>query len=206
MALTTNYTSLCNILSTATWVTSRPRPSVLSEHHAYPLRSTISCSPTTRIYQKYPEIPAINHYQPWNINLRIRTYTTVFIKLWSAAIRRRFWNKKRCKTCTRHWTNEKYSRTFCDKTASFGWSRTESRPISSFHNLLYFKNYFIKHFKLVYGKNVVMVTSTTGIMFVLFFARTFVCGEFYEGGPRVRLPPMKWSEMAISLRNCYTRS
>jgi hypothetical protein len=27
------------------------------------------------------------------------------------------------------------------------------------------------------------------------------CGEFYEGGPRVGRPPVKWSTIAESLRN-----
>jgi hypothetical protein len=48
---------------------------------------------------------------------------------------------------------------------------------------------------------VVKVTLATGIMFLLFFACTFGCGEFYEGGPRMRPPPMKWSSISESLRN-----
>jgi hypothetical protein len=43
---------------------------------------------------------------------------------------------------------------------------------------------------------VVVVTLTTGIMFLLLLACTFGCGEFYEGGPRVSRPPMKWSAIA----------
>jgi len=43
-----------------------------------------------------------------------------------------------------------------------------------------------------------MVTLTTGIMFLLFSACTFGCGEFYKGGHR---PRMKWSAIAESLRN-----
>jgi hypothetical protein len=43
----------------------------------------------------------------------------------------------------------------------------------------------------------VMVTLTTGIMFLLF---TFGCGEFYEGGASVRRPPIGWSAIAEGLR------
>jgi hypothetical protein len=35
---------------------------------------------------------------------------------------------------------------------------------------------------------------------------TFGCGEFYDGGPRVTLPPMKWSATAESLRNTALQS
>jgi hypothetical protein len=42
-----------------------------------------------------------------------------------------------------------------------------------------------------------MVTLTAGV-FLLF---TSGRGEFYEGGPRVRRPLMKWSAIAESLRN-----
>jgi hypothetical protein len=38
-----------------------------------------------------------------------------------------------------------------------------------------------------------MVTMTTGIMFLLY---AFGCGEFYEGGPRVCRPRMKWAAIA----------
>jgi hypothetical protein len=46
-----------------------------------------------------------------------------------------------------------------------------------------------------------MVTLTSSIMFVLFFTCNFWCGKFYEGGPRVRRPPMKLSAIAKSLRS-----
>jgi hypothetical protein len=38
-------------------------------------------------------------------------------------------------------------------------------------------------------------------MFSYSLAYTFGCGEFYEGGPRVRRPPVKWLAIAESLRN-----
>jgi hypothetical protein len=41
------------------------------------------------------------------------------------------------------------------------------------HNYLSFNNYFVKYFKLVYIKNVVMLTSATGIMFLLFTCMHF---------------------------------
>jgi hypothetical protein len=47
---------------------------------------------------------------------------------------------------------------------------------------------------------VVIVTLTAGIMFLLFFACTFGYGEVYEGGPRVRRPPVKWPAIAESVR------
>jgi hypothetical protein len=86
----------------------------------------------------------------------------------------------------------------CAKTAFVGWPSTESRWITSFHNFLSFSHYFRKYFKLLYRKNVVMVTLTTGIMCLLF---TFGRAEFHEGGPRVSRPPMRWSAIAVSLRN-----
>jgi hypothetical protein len=44
----------------------------------------------------------------------------------------------------------------------------------------------------------VMVNLTTGITLLLL---TFGCGKFYEAGPRVRRPPMKWSVIVERLRN-----
>jgi hypothetical protein len=47
-----------------------------------------------------------------------------------------------------------------------------------------------------------MVTLTTGMMLFLFkIACSLGCGEFYEGVQRVRRQPVKWSEIAESLRN-----
>jgi hypothetical protein len=54
---------------------------------------------------------------------------------------------------------------------------TESRRISSSHNLLSYNRYCRKYFKLVYRKYVVMVTLTTGIMFLL-----FTCMHFWVWG------------------------
>jgi hypothetical protein len=45
-----------------------------------------------------------------------------------------------------------------------------------------------------------MVTFTTGIMFAL-LACSFWRGEFYEGGPLVRQPPVKWSAIVEIFRN-----
>jgi hypothetical protein len=42
-------------------------------------------------------------------------------------------------------------------------------------------------------------------MFPLFTCTHFGCGEFYEGGPRVRRPRMKWSAMDESLRNTHLK-
>jgi hypothetical protein len=88
----------------------------------------------------------------------------------------------------------------CDKTAFIGSPSAKIGRISYFHNFLYFSHYFRKYFKLVHRKTVVMVTLTTGIMFLLFNCMPF-CGEFYEGSPRVRRPPIKWSAIAEILRN-----
>jgi hypothetical protein len=47
-----------------------------------------------------------------------------------------------------------------------------------------------------------MINLTSGVMFLLFTCIHFcVCGEFDEGGPRVRWPPVNWSTIAESLRN-----
>jgi hypothetical protein len=56
---------------------------------------------------------------------------------------------------------------------------------------------------LVYRKSLVMVmvTVTTGMMTYLFACTYFWCGEFYEGGPCMRWPPVKWSATAESVRN-----
>jgi hypothetical protein len=39
------------------------------------------------------------------------------------------------------------------------------------------------------------------MMFLLFSCMRCSVREFYEGGPRVLLPPTKWSVIAESLRN-----
>jgi hypothetical protein len=83
----------------------------------------------------------------------------------------------------------------CVKTAFVGRHSADSRRIGSFHKFLSFNPYFRKYFKLVYRANVVVLTSTTDVMFLLFSS------EFYEGVPRVRRPPAKWSATAWSLRN-----
>jgi hypothetical protein len=46
-----------------------------------------------------------------------------------------------------------------------------------------------------------MVTLATGIMFLIFTCMHYWCGEFYDGGSRVRRPAMKWSAAAESFRN-----
>jgi hypothetical protein len=38
------------------------------------------------------------------------------------------------------------------KIAFVGSTSTESRRVSTVHNFVFFNNYFIKYFKLVYGK------------------------------------------------------
>jgi hypothetical protein len=89
----------------------------------------------------------------------------------------------------------------CTKTTFAGWPSLESRQISSFRNFLSFMHNFRKYFKLVYRTNVVMVTLATGVMFLLFTSMHFWVGEFYEGGPSVHWPPMKWFTIGESLRN-----
>jgi hypothetical protein len=51
-----------------------------------------------------------------------------------------------------------------------------------------------------------VVTLNTGIMFLLFTYMHSGCGEFYEGGPHVRRPLVKWSVFAQILRNTAVRS
>jgi hypothetical protein len=50
-------------------------------------------------------------------------------------------------------------------------------------------------------KNMVMVTITVGIMFLLFTIMHFWCEEFYEDTPHVHLQPMNWAAITESLRN-----
>jgi hypothetical protein len=61
----------------------------------------------------------------------------------------------------------------CAKTAFVGWPSTESSWITSFHNFLSYIHYIRKCYKLVYRKNVVMVTLTISIMFLLFTCMHF---------------------------------
>jgi hypothetical protein len=61
----------------------------------------------------------------------------------------------------------------CAKTTFVGSPSIASRRISSFHNFLSFNGYFRKYFKFTYRKNVVMVTLTTGVMFLLFTCMHF---------------------------------
>jgi hypothetical protein len=56
----------------------------------------------------------------------------------------------------------------CAETFFVSW-RTESRRINSFPNFLSLNQYFRKCFKLVFRKNVIPVTLTTGIIFLLFW-------------------------------------
>jgi hypothetical protein len=99
--------------------------------------------------------------------------TEMFLKLWSVAVRqvvrRRFRKKKRTVqkfiSGTARIKNTPIH--VCVKTAFTGWPSTESRKSSYFHNFLCFSHYCGKYKKLVY-RNVVMVTLTTGLMFLLF--------------------------------------
>jgi hypothetical protein len=71
----------------------------------------------------------------------------------------------------------------CAKTAFVVWPSTESGRISSSHNFLSYNHYFRKCFKLVNIKNLVMVTLTTGITFLL-----FTCMHFWVWGTLRRWP------------------
>jgi hypothetical protein len=82
-----------------------------------------------------------------------------------------------------------------------GWPSAENRQISSFHDFLSYNYYFITWFKLLYRKNVVMVTLTTSINLSCSLSCAFWCGKIYEGGPRVCRPPIKWSAITEILRN-----
>jgi hypothetical protein len=89
----------------------------------------------------------------------------------------------------------------CAKTALLVDLRQKVGKLVLCITFLCFSHYFRKYFKLVYRKNVVIVTLTTGIMFIQFACMHFGHGEFYEGGSRVRRPPVKSSPIAESLRN-----
>jgi hypothetical protein len=91
--------------------------------------------------------------------------------MWSMAGCRRFRKK--------HWNivsdTERMKNTpihVCAKTTIVDWP-TESMQISFFHNFLSFSHYFRKYIKLLYRKNMVMVTSTLDIMFLLFTCMHF---------------------------------
>jgi hypothetical protein len=51
-----------------------------------------------------------------------------------------------------------------------------------------------------------MFTVTTGIIFLLFTRKHIWVWAIYEGGPRVRRLPMKWSKIAESLSNTAYRN
>jgi hypothetical protein len=61
----------------------------------------------------------------------------------------------------------------CANTSFVGRPSTGSRRVSSACNFLSFSRYFRKYFKLVYIKNVLMVTLATSIMFLLFSCMHF---------------------------------
>jgi hypothetical protein len=60
---------------------------------------------------------------------------------------------------------------------------------------------FRKYVKLLYRKNVVTMSLTTGIMSPLFTCMLFWMWEFYEDGPRVRRALKNWYAITESLRN-----
>jgi hypothetical protein len=75
-------------------------------------------------------------------------------------VHRQFRKKKHRKNWSDTERMKNISTEVCAKTAFIGWPSTESRRTSSFHNFLSFNHYFRKYFKLVYRKDVVMVTLT----------------------------------------------
>jgi hypothetical protein len=81
----------------------------------------------------------------------------------------------------------------CIKTAFFGWPSTERRWFSSFHNFSSLNHYFRKYFKLMYRKKCGYGNFNHRYNVVLLTSMHFGCGEFYEGGPSVRRPPINWS-------------
>jgi hypothetical protein len=61
----------------------------------------------------------------------------------------------------------------CVNTAIVDWPSSESTRISYFHKLLTLNHYFRKYFKLLWTKNTIMATLTTGIRFLLFTSMHF---------------------------------
>jgi hypothetical protein len=57
---------------------------------------------------------------------------------------------------------------YVSETAFVGLPSAERRWIISLHKVVSFSHYFRKYFKLMYRNDVVVVTFTTGIMFLLF--------------------------------------
>jgi hypothetical protein len=139
--------------------------------------------------------------------------TPAFLKLLSAVIRQlvrfgspnAFERKIIVNIVSYTWRMKKTPIRVCAKTAFVGWPSVESMWIpSSFHNFLSYNIYFRKCFKLVHMWNVVMVTLTTGILFLLFtcthfWARGFffttvvrVCADRLWSGPRL---PKVWETL-----------
>jgi hypothetical protein len=56
----------------------------------------------------------------------------------------------------------------CVKTTFVGGHSADSRRIGSFHKFLSFNPYIRNYFKLLYRANVVVLTSTNDVMFLLF--------------------------------------
>jgi hypothetical protein len=82
------------------------------------------------------------------------------------------------------------------KTAVVAWPSTESRRISSFRNFLSFNRYFRKYFKVVYRKCGYGNFNHWYNVFPVHLRALLGVGNWYEGDPRVRRPPIKWSAIA----------
>jgi hypothetical protein len=99
--------------------------------------------------------------------------------MWSAAVRRRFRKKKGITKIVSDTEGVKNTPTHVRaKTDTLCWPSTVNSRISSVRNFLPFNHYFRKYIKLVYRKNVVMVTLITGIIFSLFMWMHFWVGNF----------------------------
>jgi hypothetical protein len=130
------------------------------------------------------------------ISFKFVSFESVFIKLWStghrgsSAVHSLYRKKKHCKNYIRQLMKNTLIHV-CAKTVFVGWPSTANRRISSFPNFLSHNHYFRKCFKLVYRNSVVMLTWTTGIMFLL-----FTCTPFGVWGILRR-----WSAIAENVRN-----
>jgi hypothetical protein len=142
---------------------------------------------------RHPDIRR-KHGSMWAFTL---IAVTLYISVYQTVVRGGL-GKKMIAKIVRHWLNEKYTHV-CATTALVCWHSTKCRRISSFRKFLFLNHYVIKYFKLVHRRSVVVVTSTAGIMFLLFSCMHFWVLGIVRRRSACDVPPIKWSATAWSL-------
>jgi hypothetical protein len=94
----------------------------------------------------------------------------------------------------------------CAKSAIVGWTLTESRRMWPLHNVLSFRHYFRKCFKLVHRNSGYGNFNHRYNVSPIHLHAYLAVGGLYEVCPRVRRPPVKWSAIVESLRNADLRT